>query len=167
MQDEGYKRCPGCGETKPLGEYTVNRSVPSGIEWRCKTCTRAKARAYRAANRQNFKVYSLRHRDKIKQADPPRYSVRTRLARTRLPVPSDAVEYGAVLLGDPCTYCGGVAGEIDHIVPVTKGGTNDWDNLAPICRGCNKRKSTATPLDALMRIHLADLHENWSERFAA
>jgi 5-methylcytosine-specific restriction endonuclease McrA len=70
-------------------------------------------------------------------------------------------------LATPCTYCGGVADEIDHIVPITRGGTNDWDNLAPICRSCNKRKSTATPLDALMRIHLADLYENWSGRFAA
>jgi hypothetical protein len=44
-----------------------------------------------------------------------------------------------------CQYCGRssdeVTLEIDHLVPVSKGGTNDFDNLITACRECNKQKS--------------------------
>lgn len=31
-------------------------------------------------------------------------------------------------------------GEIDHVIPKSKGGTNDVDNLRLLCRRCNRRK---------------------------
>ena len=33
---------------------------------------------------------------------------------------------------------------IDHILPRTKGGTNDIDNLMPACRLCNSKKGKKT-----------------------
>lgn len=50
-----------------------------------------------------------------------------------------------------CQYCGGkppaVILHIDHITPVSAGGTNDPDNLVTSCRDCNLGKSDV-PLDA-------------------
>ena len=40
-----------------------------------------------------------------------------------------------------CSYCGGKAEEIDHIVPRSNGGTNSSYNLTPACRSCNEKKS--------------------------
>ena len=44
-----------------------------------------------------------------------------------------------------CQYCGRSAPEVvlevDHIVPVSKGGTNDLFNLVTSCKECNRGKS--------------------------
>lgn len=53
----------------------------------------------------------------------------------------------AVLAAEPlCRYCqadGRVtpASEVDHVVPLSKGGGDDWENLAPTCRPCHQRKT--------------------------
>jgi len=47
-----------------------------------------------------------------------------------------------------CTYCGSPATEgnpltIDHVVPLTRGGTNQRENLTVACYRCNRTKSDA------------------------
>jgi 5-methylcytosine-specific restriction endonuclease McrA len=54
--------------------------------------------------------------------------------------------YPAILLGDPCSYCGAPAEHIDHIVPLRRGGSGDWDNLTAACAACNMSKSTKSLL---------------------
>ena len=48
--------------------------------------------------------------------------------------------------GYRCCECGAskdeTSLEIDHILPVAKGGTNDIDNLQTLCRECNRMKHT-------------------------
>lgn len=46
----------------------------------------------------------------------------------------------APLLCDPCAYCGEGAGTVDHIVPVSDGGTSEWQNLTGACKACNSSK---------------------------
>ena len=45
-----------------------------------------------------------------------------------------------------CPYCGKSfkEGHMDHIVPLSRGGTNDRDNLAYVCASCNLHKHTMT-----------------------
>jgi 5-methylcytosine-specific restriction endonuclease McrA len=46
----------------------------------------------------------------------------------------------------PCPICGGImcAGQIDvdHVVPLSRGGTNDVANLRAVCRRCNRGHRT-------------------------
>lgn len=42
-----------------------------------------------------------------------------------------------------CAYCGSNQDlEIDHIVPLSRGGTEDRSNLQTLCASCNKKKGT-------------------------
>lgn len=57
--------------------------------------------------------------------------------------PFDAAAWNAKLrtLGGRCQNCGSPDRiEIDHIIPVSRGGTNHIDNLQPLCRPCNASK---------------------------
>ena len=49
-----------------------------------------------------------------------------------------------------CQYCGGFADSIDHIVPRSRGGRHEWENVAAACRPCNLRKRDRTPAEASM-----------------
>lgn len=46
----------------------------------------------------------------------------------------------ARLRGQPCWICGNPSDTVDHILPLSRGGTNDPANLAPACRSCNSAR---------------------------
>lgn len=45
------------------------------------------------------------------------------------------------LHGSRCLCCGGTEEiALDHVMPLALGGSNDVDNLQPLCRSCNSKK---------------------------
>ena len=48
-----------------------------------------------------------------------------------------------------CAYCGNAATGYDHIIPVSKGGTDDANNLVPCCPDCNREKNNRPLADFL------------------
>lgn len=44
-----------------------------------------------------------------------------------------------------CEYCGAKATHVDHVYPVSRGGSNDLDNLVAACAPCNMSKGAKTP----------------------
>lgn len=53
-----------------------------------------------------------------------------------------------------CVYCGSKKHlTIDHILPRSRGGNNDWTNLATCCFECNIKKSNKTPEEAKMKMN--------------
>lgn len=41
-----------------------------------------------------------------------------------------------------CEFCGSKVEEIDHIVPLSKGGSHTFSNIRMLCRTCNRAKGT-------------------------
>ncbi len=50
-----------------------------------------------------------------------------------------------------CTYCGGPAEAIDHVIPRALGGTDDAHNQTPACGSCNSSKNATPVLEWLAR----------------
>ena len=51
--------------------------------------------------------------------------------------------------GGKCWICGADYEEIDHVKPLSKGGSAWASNLRPICKSCNSAKCDAWPLEAV------------------
>jgi len=55
-----------------------------------------------------------------------------------------------------CQYCGKKLStdklNLDHIVPKSQGGHNEWENLVCSCFKCNEKKAGRTPKEARMKL---------------
>ena len=55
--------------------------------------------------------------------------------------------------GHRCQYCGTPEDlTLDHVMPRSRGGKTNWDNLTTACRRCNSKKGDNSPEEA--RLHL-------------
>jgi hypothetical protein len=55
-----------------------------------------------------------------------------------------AIRHEILTGGALCDYCGFTATEVDHIVPRSRGGGLDRENLCAACLECNREKSDMT-----------------------
>jgi 5-methylcytosine-specific restriction endonuclease McrA len=54
--------------------------------------------------------------------------------------------------GDRCAYCGaGGPLQMDHFVPLARGGVHELHNVVPACERCNKSKCARDPWEFLRR----------------
>lgn len=52
-----------------------------------------------------------------------------------------------------CQYCGSRANlTVDHVVPRSKGGSSDWENIVASCAPCNRRKGNSLLNNSGMRL---------------
>jgi len=52
--------------------------------------------------------------------------------------------WSRALRRDPCAWCNGRGGTVDHLVPQALGGDDRWENLAGACRRCNASRGIDT-----------------------
>jgi len=76
----------------------------------------------------------------------------------RIPHQTRALSRKNILMRDryTCQFCGRAlpAAELtlDHIIPRSKGGHTDWDNLVACCHKCNTLKGNRLPEDAGLKL---------------
>jgi len=64
--------------------------------------------------------------------------------------------------GHRCQYCGrgDLPLTVDHVLPLSRGGDDTWENLVCACDGCNNRKGDRTPQESNMPLRRNPLRPN-------
>lgn len=152
------KTCTCCGLDKDVTQDTFPRSKRSRSGWDswCRQCRREYEQ-----NRRQARPTEIRRKDRERyarngaaraRASRRNNPLRHKLAKLKQEYGPTAMPHIELLLRDPCSYCGerkpGIG--IDHIVPRSAGGPNDWTNLTACCNQCNGRKHAKPLLTALM-----------------
>jgi 5-methylcytosine-specific restriction endonuclease McrA len=68
-----------------------------------------------------------------------------------------------------CQYCGRHRSELrgrqfltrDHVLPTSRGGGNDWENVVTCCSSCNNRKGNRVPAEAGLRLRCQPREPNY------
>jgi 5-methylcytosine-specific restriction endonuclease McrA len=132
----------------------------------------ARNKEYRKSNEEKIKKYMLEYRNKTvterrqyyldnyersiessrkwRAENPAKVKANKQRRRTRV------TEAGGSFTADEwialvekydykCVCCGSVKPlDADHVIPVSKGGTSNIENIQPLCRSCNSRKNNRT-----------------------
>ena len=157
--------CDGCGDAfsrwpSELGEgrsyctkACFHKSNPSTFSW---TEWKEKNKVFHAATAKQWrennpdKVAAMRKRWAVKNKEWSRRNTALRRASIKI----GKVEWNTLVdrllerAAGRCEYCGrncGASIEIDHVLPISLGGTSDAENLAVCCRNCNASKGAKHP----------------------
>ena len=90
-------------------------------------------------------------------------------ARSRAIDPTPNLTNPALFARDAqlCLYCGQHFNRPqltrDHVLPVSKGGKDTWENVVSACFHCNSRKSNRTPAQANMPLLAVPYRPSWIE----
>jgi 5-methylcytosine-specific restriction endonuclease McrA len=90
-------------------------------------------------------------------------------ARPSLLEPAPALTNAALFARDRmlCLYCGEhySRGELtrDHVMPLSRGGADAWENCVTACLACNVRKGCRTPQQASMPLLAVPYRPSWVE----
>lgn len=164
------KQCRQCNQWKPRSEFYKAKGYRDGLHSYCKVCQReasyqsrqqedvkARERIYRQTiyydrqlelNRQSQARPEAKAKRREYLQQHPEYSRITSLnylARKKQAQGSFSLDEWRRLCekyDHRCLWCGERKKlEPDHVIPLALGGSNTIDNIQPLCRKCNGRKS--------------------------
>ena len=118
-------------------------------EWRKQNADRIKKswQEYRKVNRDQLKEarrkYEEKHPEKIRAG---KHTRRTKILGLDSKIDAGYVKFLKIAQGMKCNYCDQAMDkyQIDHIVPIARGGDNKNENLQLLCAPCNRQKGAKT-----------------------
>lgn len=161
------KLCKTCGETKSLELFSKCSRNSDGLQSKCKSCfseyykstaeiqkarfaewrsnpenaerARETRRAYKASEHGRMKIKSLKSARRARE----------RGAHLVDPDISDAFKIVTGMYGNVCMYpeCDRIDIELDHVVPLSLGGTHSISNLQVLCEHHNRAKGNRSCAD--------------------
>lgn len=170
-EKDGYRYCKRCEKVKTVDNFGKNKVAHGGLHYYCRDCSslfhaetywkdpeysRGKVNQWRRKHpivktpefkerrREAGKKY--RATEKFKRVNAASQS-RRRARKIGNGGDFTVEEWDALCkkYGNKCLACGSFGDmTIDHIVPLSCGGSNSIDNIQPLCLACNVSKHTKT-----------------------
>ena len=167
---EQSKACKDCKQILPLSNYYKHATNADGLYGRCKKChsilneiNRKKnpakwakrARDIYWSNPELYRERAKQHREKYPDLMKQRFKdwslanpekARERGARRRARRETNGIfkvtaKEKLRLYNNPCFYCGSFEQiQIDHVIPIARGGRHSIGNLVAACAKCNNHK---------------------------
>lgn len=155
------KECGRCEEVKVASEFYRRRTSPDGLSYYCKPCRKDYSGEHYEENKKRRKRQLRRWREQnIERAreitrewqkeNPVKSVASTERYRSRKvdaegDLTTESIQVVYWLHDHTCLRCGAAEDlTVDHIVPLSKGGSNHLSNLQLLCRPCNAHKGTNT-----------------------
>jgi 5-methylcytosine-specific restriction endonuclease McrA len=159
-------RCKSCANTEQRRRYVANdyreqvRKYEVRNRGRLRVEARERMKEWRHANPEKAAAAQARSRERLLATQPnyfrdyyhrnlerERRNGLDRQHRRRAliggPASPELAEFMAQLVQEPCAYCGATENiTVDHIVPISRGGTHEAENMAPACQRCNCSKGS-------------------------
>lgn len=122
-----YKVCTFCGKRKPIGAFAKNGQY--GYRADCKVCYNIRRRENATKKKHTAFVCGMKRRGESKVSYTHQQWKET-----------------VIFFNGECAYCGcttrkGERLTRDHLIPVSKGGLTEQDNIVPACARCNSSKN--------------------------
>lgn len=161
------KNCKKCNQVKPVDCFSKRSQMKDGLEHVCKSCIAAKNQNDKEKNAVRHKKYREANKQKVRQAtlnwqinNPESYKRSKNKWRLENPEKFRSLkqkrrakirENGTFVISSKeikrlyessCFYCGSDNQiEIDHVIPISKGGRHSIGNLVSACKKCNRSKT--------------------------
>lgn len=140
------------GLCKKCYSQAYARSEKEKTRQRARTDNAERARRYRSQNTARVAQSAKQRHASARARDPVSWRVKRLAAkhkrrascRTSTNLAPTAQQLLDVLKG-PCLYCDAPAEEVDHFIPLARGGTHTLCNIVPACKACNRSKGKKLP----------------------
>lgn len=162
------KQCNVCEQWRPLSEFSSHSYHWDKLSHICKSCKRVQGRTYarkprnRRVRQGNNKRWYLEHKEQARakskewrQRNPDKsreiwYRYKARKLNAEGSFTAD--QWRAIVnhyCPDGRCLCCGEHKKLtqDHVVPLSRGGSNSIDNIQPICQPCNSSKCNLRTTD--------------------
>ena len=158
LHEQGLRKCSRCERVLPESDYNKNSRDRFGLARWCRRCSAQRSEQWYSDNRElqvcRASEWSREHPERRKEIanawarrNPESGRQSTQRRRTR------KVSNGVFKVADrdllrltsaSCYHCGASSEHIDHIIPISRGGSHSIGNLGPMCAQCNQSKGAKT-----------------------
>ena len=149
-----FWKCGRCHCFFAMDGFHSTKRTLLGIRSECKTCHR---KIYvTSRNPDNYRLRKREHESRRRAA---------KAGVNALKYSKDDMMTLAAILGVICLRCGGKdAMQVDHVMPLSKGGVDHPVNFQPLCRRCNEWKQ-ARDFDFRSGEQLQAVRATWPSEF--